>query len=214
MDRGERLRVQKTFERYRGDARKQRAWSGDDPGNHAIRDEVAAALLAALPTGPLLDIGCGTGWWLRRLADDGRTELQGVDVQPERVERAAGAVPEARVSAADARELPFRDGEFSAVTMLLLLSSLRDREAILAARAEAMRVLRPGGVLLVWDVRVANPRNPATVTPPWRELGRDAATSRSITLLPWLARRVPRAYRALARVPVLRTHRLMAWRRP
>jgi hypothetical protein len=49
------------------------------------------------------------------------------------------------------------------------------------------------------------------VTPPWRELG---GATRSITLLPALARRLPSAYPALARVPLLRSHRLVAVRKP
>jgi ubiquinone/menaquinone biosynthesis C-methylase UbiE len=207
VDRGERLRVEQTFQGYRGDERKQRAWSATDPGNRAIRDEVTAALLARLPAGPLLDVGCGTGWWLRRLADTGRSDLHGVDIQPERVELARAAAPEAEVAVADARELPFADEAFAAVTLLLVLSSLRDRAAMLAARDEALRVLAPGGMLLAWDVRRANPRNPATVTPPWRELGGE---QRTITVLPWLARRLPGAYPALARVPLLQSHRLLA----
>jgi hypothetical protein len=43
-------------------------------------------------------------------------------------------------------------------------------------------------------------------------------SSRPITLLPPLARRLgrttPRLYQALARLPSLRSHRLMEWRRP
>jgi ubiquinone/menaquinone biosynthesis C-methylase UbiE len=127
------------------------------------------------------------------------------------VELAAAAVPEAQIVVGDARRLPFDDGAFATVTMLLVLSSLRDLEAILAARDEALRVVAPGGRLLVWDVRFANPRNRSTVTPPWRELG---PASRSITVLPWLARRASRFYPALARVPLLRTHRLLVLPRP
>lgn len=217
--------MRSAFEGYRADKSKQRAWSSRDPGNLAIREEIATAAVRELeraPAGALLDIGCGTGWWLRHMAGRDRhgADLHGVDIQAARIELAQRAVPEARLAVADARDLPFEDGTFAAATMLLLLSSLGEREAMARAEAEALRVLVPGGLLLVWDVRIANPRNRAAVTPPWRRLAAAVpdARMRPITLHPWLARRLgPRAtrlYPALARLPGLRTHRLLVLRRP
>jgi ubiquinone/menaquinone biosynthesis C-methylase UbiE len=225
VDLGEHRRVQSAFEGYRADESKQRAWSAGDPGNLAIRDEVATAAVRELehaPAGDVLDVGCGTGWWLRHLAAHGRpaASLHGIDIQPERIALAQRSLPGARLAVGDARELPFGDGTFAAATMLLLLSSLGDREAMARAEAEALRVLVPGGLLIIWDVRLANPRNRATVTPRWRRLAAAAAEPRMrpITLHPWLARRLgrraPRLYPALARVPGLRTHRLLVLRRP
>ena len=222
----ERRRVQAAFDGYRRSARKQRSWSPEQPGNRAMRAEVTAEALRAIgpaPASPLLDVGCGTGWWLRHLRERGREpgSLLGVDVQARRVEQARLAVPGARIEVADARRLPFADGCVAVVTMLLLLSSLRDRDAMVAALEQGLRVLQPGGLLLIWDVRVANPANRATVTPPWRRLAGAAGEPvalRPITLNPWLARRLGRrtasAYPILARVPGLRTHRLLLLRKP
>jgi ubiquinone/menaquinone biosynthesis C-methylase UbiE len=189
----------------------------------AIREEVVEAMRPWLPrdrSDPLLDVGCGTGWWLRQLLADGRdpTSLMGVDIAPQRLELARRHLPAVRLQVADARELPFEHDSFAAVSMLLVLSSLGTRDAALGAVEEALRVLRPNGVLLIWDVRMANPRNRRTITPPWRELTDRLgyAEARALTLNPWIARRLgPRAgrwYAPLARIPALCSHRLLTAR--
>src|SRR4029453_10457025 len=68
--------VRRTYEGYRRSRRKQRAWEGANPGNVAIRAELRErALQLAAPalnrTGPILDLGCGTGWWLSEIARSG-----------------------------------------------------------------------------------------------------------------------------------------------
>jgi ubiquinone/menaquinone biosynthesis C-methylase UbiE len=205
------------------EARRRRSWSATNRGNMAIREEVVEAMRPWLPrdrSDPLLDVGCGTGWWLRQLLADGRdpTSLMGVDIAPQRLELARRHLPAVRLQVADARELPFEHDSFAAVSMLLVLSSLGTRDAALGAVEEALRVLRPNGVLLIWDVRMANPRNRRTITPPWRELTDRLgyAEARALTLNPWSARRLgPRAgrwYAPLARIPALCSHRLLTAR--
>ena len=104
----------------------------------------------------VLDVGCGDGGDLRRIAasvpDDAR--LVGVD-------SAAGAIKTARAATAGdarftwhphdvSRGLPFADGEFDALFSLNLLECVPDRAALVA---EMGRVLRPGGrvVCAHWD---------------------------------------------------------------
>jgi SAM-dependent methyltransferase len=193
-----------------------RDWSARNPGNRAIREELAVAALAAaapIAAGPpgraFLDAGCGTGWFLERLAAEGAEDLHGVDLLTERVAAAAARVPSARVERADVGELPYGDGRFAAVFLFTVLSSLPDRASVRAAVAEAWRV---GERVIVWEPRVPTPRNRATRLV--RLADHEAATgvrpqTHSLTLLPPLARRLgPRAYARLAAVPALRTHRL------
>jgi ubiquinone/menaquinone biosynthesis C-methylase UbiE len=205
-------------------SRKQRAWSLANPGNQAIRADLVDALRTLLdqaPAGPLLDVGCGTGWWLRTLVELGSapSSLAGIDRDAARLEHAAASLPGVDLRVENALRLPFAHASFTAVTMLLLLSSLESPAAALRAAQEGARVLAPGGVLLVWDVRVANPGNQSTVTPPWRQLTEQTGQvlqRRTITLNPWLARRLgrrtPTAYPRLARFAGLRSHRLLAVR--
>jgi ubiquinone/menaquinone biosynthesis C-methylase UbiE len=214
------------YSRYAGSRRKQRAWAADNPGNAAIRGELLAHLLRLAAseiagTGAILDVGCGTGWWLRKLveAEVAPERLHGIDIQPERVAAAREAVPGAEIDVGDARRLPFPDGTFAVVLQLTVLSSLGSDEAIREALGEGMRVLAPGGLLLIYEPRVPNPLNRHTLLLKDSALDAAGIGSReqlSLTVLPALARRLgsrtQARYERLARLPFLRTHRLIAYR--
>jgi ubiquinone/menaquinone biosynthesis C-methylase UbiE len=222
-------RVRRLYRAYAEDPVKRRAWSATNPGNLAIRDELeqavgrdAGAQLEA--AGAVLDVGCGSGWWLARLADAPRVgaTLYGVELLPERAAAARQRVPEATVLTGDARALPFPDAGFDVVTLFSVLSSLNDLAEVRRALGEARRVLGRGGALLIWEPRMPNPRNRATLTIPHAVLAEALAgtqlSDRSITVVPGLARRLggltPTLYQTLARVPALRTHRLVCAQAP
>jgi ubiquinone/menaquinone biosynthesis C-methylase UbiE len=220
--------VKRVYSGYGRSRRKRRAWAADNPGNAAIRGEVLAHLLRlAGPElsggGAILDDGCGRGWWLRALVEAGVEpgRLRGIDIQPERVAGAREAVPGAEVAVGDARNLRFADDSFTVVLQLTLLSSLGSHRAIREALGEGMRVLAPGGLLLIYEPRVPNPLNRHTLLIRNSDLaaaGVTPADRLSLTVLPALARRLGRRtqdlYARLSRVPFLRTHRLIAYRKP
>jgi SAM-dependent methyltransferase len=213
LTREDRGRVEAAYAGYRSSARKRRAWDARNPGNAAIRDELAAAVLAAVDLqGDVLDAGCGTGWWLRRLRDEGvpAERLHGIELQPERVD--AAAATGAAVAAGDVRALAYEDGRFGAVFLFTVLSSLAGRDDVVRAVAEARRVLAPGGALVVWEPRVPNPLNRHTRLVRPRDLG-PGVRRRTLTPLPWLVRRLPRSFPVAAALPPLRTHRLYVARR-
>ena len=223
----ERRRVGELYERYGASSRKHRSWSAENPGNAAIRAELVDAVVA-LAGGALfsareiLDLGCGSGWWLRRLADDDRVTatLRGLELLPERVTAARTRVPEAAIALGDARALPYPDRSLDVVTLFTVLSSLPAWEDAESALREAQRVLRPGGMLLVWEPRLSNPLNRNTVFVEDRRLrhalGSARIEARTTTVFPALARRLgsrtDRLYPWLARVRLLRTHRLVCAR--
>lgn len=208
-------------------AHKRRAWAADNPGNAAIREEAYAALRAA--TGPrmgprggvVLDLGCGTGWWLARLLADGHpaANLHGIDADPGRVRAAAARAPGATVSVGDVRAPGLPPGAADVALFMTVLSSLPDGAGVAAALRAAAAALAPGGLLVVWEPRIPTPANRAT-----RRITRRAVEAAlggptraaTLTVLPPLARRLPdaEAYARLARVPVLRTHVLRTWERP
>jgi ubiquinone/menaquinone biosynthesis C-methylase UbiE len=168
-------------------------------------------------------MGCGRGWWLRSLVEVGVEpgRLSGIDIQPERVGAARETVPGAEIQVGDARNLRVPDETFSVVLQFTLLSSLGSHRAIREALGEGMRVLAPGGLLLAYEPRVPNPLNRHTLL--LRDEDLDAAglaprKQLSLTVLPALARRLGRRtddlYPRLARLPFLRTHRLVMYRRP
>jgi SAM-dependent methyltransferase len=214
------------YSRYARSRRKQRAWAADNPGNAAIRAELLSHLrrLAAneiAGTGAILDMGCGRGWCLGALVEAGvpPERLNGVDIQPERVAAARQAVPGAEIAVGDAHNLRFPDESFALVLQFTLLSSLGSHGAIRKALGEGIRVLAPGGLLLIYEPRVPNPLNRNTLLIRDEDLAAAGVAPReqvSLTLVPALARRLGRRtdrwYPRLARVPFLRTHRLIAYR--
>jgi SAM-dependent methyltransferase len=116
-------------------------------------DGIAADIAAtASPGASVLDVGCGPGHLTRRLAALG-FDVTGIDLDPAMIERAtthAGG----RYLAADAASLPFEDGTFDLAVSTLSMHHWADARAGLA---EIGRVVRPGGRILVWDLRRGAP---------------------------------------------------------
>jgi ubiquinone/menaquinone biosynthesis C-methylase UbiE len=225
----EQARVRGIYQGYRASPRKRSRWTTENPGNAAIRGELVAGVreLASQELAfarDLLDVGCGSGWWLETLATDQSigASLTGVDLLEERVATARHRVPLAQIEVGDARSLSFPDGAFDIVTMFTVLSSLRTSRDVRAAVREAARVTRPGGALVIWEPRITNPLNPHTRLIRRQDLVSELPGAwlcqRSTTVLPGLARRLgrhtSRLYPELARVPALRTHRLMILKMP
>lgn len=101
----------------------------------------------------ILDLGCATGRLLERLAEAGATQLSGTDLAPRILEAARQKLSGMGVSAdlrtADAEDhLPWEDHVFDVVTLTGVLHHFfRPQDAL----AEARRVLRPKGRLLIID---------------------------------------------------------------
>jgi SAM-dependent methyltransferase len=129
----------------------QFAWTTRDPGFAPVEDALLGPRLAALPF-PCLEMGCGEGTNLARLVPRGRPV--GTDRYLEKVRFAAHALPAARVAVAEALAQPFRDGSFAGVLIRDLLHHL---ESPAPALREALRLLVPGGRLLVIEPNGRNP---------------------------------------------------------
>src|SRR5919197_200798 len=114
------------------------------------------------PTGRLLDFGCGTGEFLRALRRSrAPLELVGCDVSAGMLATArrrwdAGPLP--ALHAVAAGRLPFADAEFDVVTVMCVFHHVPPAERPGIVR-ELLRVLRPGGVVAVFE---HNPWNPIT----------------------------------------------------
>ena len=93
----------------------------------------------------VLDVGCGCGSLLSTLHRKKGVIPWGVDCSEEAV-RYAGDVLHLKVSRGEAERLPFDDESFDLVTMWHLLEHSRSPSRVCD---EALRVLRPGGSLVV-----------------------------------------------------------------
>jgi ubiquinone/menaquinone biosynthesis C-methylase UbiE len=93
----------------------------------------------------VLDLGCGTGVFLRAAADRG-ARVVGLDAAEGLLAVARERVPEADLHVGDMQELPFGDDGFDVVTGF---SSLFFADDMTRALSEACRVTKPGGTVLV-----------------------------------------------------------------
>jgi glycosyltransferase involved in cell wall biosynthesis len=201
-------------------------WSTENPGNVAIVDELRRAIddvTAGWRRGrdaiTLLDLGCGhsslVGPRLEELSS-GRGRRVGLDLLLERLVASRTDGLSTPLVCADGAALPLPDGSVDLVAMFTMMSSVPDPDVRSRIAAEVERVLRSGGAVLWYDMRMPNPSNEHTVA-----LGRRDVealfphldpTWRSLTVLPPLARRLgpvtERAYPVLARIRPVRSHLL------
>ncbi|MCX6019499.1 MAG: class I SAM-dependent methyltransferase [Chloroflexi bacterium] len=120
-----------------------------DPRSDAFH--LTAPLLAHNRTGRVLDVATGTGRLPAALmaASSFRGRVDAVDASAAMLAIARKkfhAEIRVRLHRADAAHLPFPDSTFTAVTCLEALEFMPHRSAALA---ELLRVLRPGGLLLI-----------------------------------------------------------------
>ena len=222
----ERQRVSAAYARYE-DAGATALYSRFNPAHLFLLQECERRLLRALRRSgrtslhdaKILEVGCGTGQWLRQLIVWGAqpSNLAGVDLLERRVEEARRLLPEGvALHAGSAGALPQAPASCDVVLQVTLFTSVLDAAERGRIAGEMMRVVKPSGVILWYDFQVNNPRNPdvrAVKAGEIRALFPSCTVElERITLAPPLARAIaPRSWllaAALARVPWLCTHLL------
>lgn len=116
--------------------------------HRAVRRALAIAELA--PGSKFLDVGCGTGRWIRRYEEWGFSPF-GVDATVGMLRIARGRKTGAPLIAGLAYSLPFADVSFDCVSDITVVQHI---PYALQSKAiqEMVRVLRPGGLLLLMEL--------------------------------------------------------------
>jgi ubiquinone/menaquinone biosynthesis C-methylase UbiE len=110
-----------------------------------------ALALAGVQRGArILDVGCGTGRWLRRYKELGLVAT-GVDATPGMLALARERGTTAPVVAGEAGCLPFGDTEFDCVSDITVVQHI-PRSQQPEALGEMVRVLKPGGRLILLEL--------------------------------------------------------------
>lgn len=130
-------------------------WVLDVPGRGLVMSaRTVAERVPVRPDAQVLEVGAGSGYYsveVARKIPDG--ELTLLDIQQEMLDVCAQKLKAAGIrnfstKQADGKALPFGDASFDALFLVTVFGEIEDREAFLR---EALRVLRPGGVLSITE---------------------------------------------------------------
>jgi ubiquinone/menaquinone biosynthesis C-methylase UbiE len=219
----ERIRVEAEYERRANeiDGELYAPWHAAEVFLRTERKSVAARMLHTAGKFPrsedqCLEVGCGAGGWFPDLLSWGprQSDLHGIDINSERIERARELFPAADIRLDDAVKMPWADGVFNLVVASTVFTSILDQSIRRRIANEVIRVLAPRGALLWYDFAFNNPGNPNV-----RGINRKEIRNlfpelhgkiRSVTLAPPLARVIaPHSWplaTLLEAIPLLRTH--------
>ncbi|MBV9622713.1 MAG: class I SAM-dependent methyltransferase [Acidobacteria bacterium] len=216
-------RIREVYAYYDASIREQRKREPRNIGNILLareRERHFATLLKGLSFFPtscrVLDVGCGRGdalAWFHAQGVPARN-LYGVDLLPDRIEAARQLLPGARLQCANAEELDFPSETFNLVACLTVFSSITDQAMAKRIAQSMLRVLRPNGAVLWYDIRYSNPSNPHTRPMRGQDVRRLFPGCKihleTISVVPPLIRRLgflaETLYPLLAAIPPLRTH--------
>jgi ubiquinone/menaquinone biosynthesis C-methylase UbiE len=123
---------------------------------HYLAKRTSFVLATCPPPARLLDVGCGTGALAARLAARGY-EATGLDPSDGMLSVLRERAPDVTAVKASATEMPFDDGAFDLSVSVATMHHIAEPGAVRRALSEMVRVVRPGGTVIVWD---HNPRNP------------------------------------------------------
>lgn len=91
--------------------------------------------------GPILDVGCGEGYYSAGLSEALEAELLGLDISKEAVRYAAGRYKAATWICASAAHLPVKDGCVGLLTSLFALTMAEEFHRVLCAEGAFIQVL-------------------------------------------------------------------------
>ena len=217
-------RIRDTYARRDND---QNFYSWDKQGHVFAAQERERQMISALRdchmfplTGRrILEVGCGNGSRIRDFVKWGARprRIFGVELLEEPAAEARDRCPDGvTIECRNAEHLPYRSRSFDIVVQATVFSSILDPALKQKVAREMLRVVKPDGIVLWYDMHLPNPWNRAVKPVSRQEIcslfeGCDM-TLRSVCLAPpitrWLAERSWLATYLLSKFPMLCTHYL------
>lgn len=110
----------------------------------------------------IIDIGCGNGSMLRDFISWGAKpeNLLGIDLLEERINVGKKISPNIDLVCGDAEKLDFPEKNFDIVTQFVCFTSILDFGMKKNIANEMLRVLKDNGIILWYDFKYNNPKNP------------------------------------------------------
>jgi SAM-dependent methyltransferase len=178
---------------------------------------LAANGMASLSGKCILEIGCGTGHWLREFVKWGAhpDKVVGMDLLGDRVGQARALCAQGiQLFCGSAAALPLPAASFDLVAQFTVFTSILEPALKRRVALEMLRVVKPTGLILWYDFFFDNPKNANVRGIAGREIQRlfpgCSVKLRRATLAPPLTRRLAsRSWLAcslLEAIPLLRTH--------
>jgi len=132
-----------------------------------LQNEMAKILINAIPehaTGKLVDLGCGTGWPLRQLANSGKYEITAIDIADGMIDMARQKVPQINFICCDLESTPLPNAFANVVFSNAAIQWCNTAKAL----AEINRIAKPNANLLL---STFGPSTFIEIRKAWREIG-------------------------------------------
>lgn len=110
-------------------------------------------LVSQVPLSPganVLDVGCGTGALLQKMASACPINGYGIDMEEAMLEEAKKKCPEMQLQLSKCESTPFESQTFDVITACMAFHHFSDKKGF---AQEAARILKPGGRLYIADPR-------------------------------------------------------------
>lgn len=153
-------RLQREIAHHRSIAdRAEKVWNWDSPAGRCRADRRAALFVACGELGPgkhALELGCGTGVFLEKVARSG-ARIRGLDLSEELLARArkrTAGLSGIGLDRGNAEQMPYPDDSFDAVYGSSVLHHLDLERAL----GEVFRVLKRGGRIVFTEPNLLNPQ--------------------------------------------------------
>lgn len=110
-----------------------------------IEERLIRETLEQIPTGKMLELGCGTGHWTKLFVERG-FDVIATDISDAMLKHALIKDIDAEILKADSENLLFKDESFDAVASVTMMEFVNNKNKVLD---EVNRVLKPGGWFLL-----------------------------------------------------------------